>query len=344
MTNLILCGGAGTRLWPLSRNSRPKQFYPLFGGKSIFQETVERNLKVADRFWVASNQVQMDLAREQLAECGNPPADFLIEPVGRNTAPAIALACLALPPEEVVFVTPSDHRMNKLDDYWRAVTRAKTLAGEGFLVTFGILPTYPETGFGYIEADQEVVTSFREKPDAKTAQAYVESGRYLWNSGMFVFQAGTFLTELGRHSPEVLARSKEAFAVSQTAQGILPSFEAMNAIPSISIDYAVMEKSDKVRVVTCDPGWSDLGSFDALAEEVEAGSAGNAVLGAGAPVFVDAARNLVVGSGRKVALVDVEDLLVIDTPDALLIVRKGSSQKVKDVVAELKKNDQGLLD
>lgn len=344
MTNLILCGGAGTRLWPLSRNSRPKQFYPLFGGKSIFQETVERNRVVSDNFWVAANLVQMELARDQLVACGNPPAQFLIEPVGRNTAPAIALVCLALPADEVVFVTPSDHRMNRQEDYWRAVDRAKALAEQGFLVTFGIQPTFPETGFGYIEAEGESVKSFREKPDATTAQAYVASGKYLWNSGMFVFRAGTYLEELGRHSPELLVAAQCALATAKTSHGIEPSLAEMNAIPAISIDYAVMEKSTRVKVVACNPGWSDLGSFDALAEEVPIGSAGNAVLGSQTPIFVDAKGNLVVAGNRKVALVDVEGLMVIDTPDALLIVKKGSSQKVKDVVTELKKEGSRLLE
>jgi mannose-1-phosphate guanylyltransferase len=343
MTNLILCGGAGTRLWPLSRNSRPKQFYPLFGGKSIFQETVERNRMVADRFWVAANLVQMEHARDQLIFSGNPSAQFLVEPVGRNTAPAIALVCLALPPDEVVFVTPSDHRMNRQEDYWRAVGRAKTLAEQGYLVTFGITPTFPETGFGYIETDGEDVKSFREKPDAAIAQAYVDSGRYLWNSGMFVFRAGTYVEELEKHCHEVLEASLRALAAGKTAVGIEPSLADMNAIPSISIDYAVMEKSDRVKVVACDPGWSDLGSFDALAEEVVPGTEGNAVLGASSPIFVDSRENLVVGGMRKIALVDVEGLMVVDTPDALLIVKRGSSQKVKEVVTELKVFDPDLL-
>lgn len=337
MTNLILCGGAGTRLWPVSRQSRPKQFYPLFGGKSLFQETIERNRVVADRFFVASNSVQMPLAREQLVATGNPSTQFLVEPVGRNTAPAIALACLALPEDEVVFVTPSDHRMTRLDAYWQAVRRAQTLAEEGFLVTFGIQATYPETGFGYIEADGEVVKSFREKPDLATAQGYLASGRYLWNSGMFVFRAGVFLSELGRHSPEVLA-------ACQAVRSTQPTLDQMQAIPSISVDYAVMEKSAVVRVVPVDPGWSDLGSFDALADEVTPDPQGNRVLGEGEPIFVDAQSNLVLGRGRKVALVGVENLLVVDTPDALLIVRRGASQKVKDVVEVLKKTARPLLD
>lgn len=337
MTNLILCGGAGTRLWPLSRQSLPKQFYPLFGGKSIFQETIERNRVVADRFFIASNTVQMKLAKQQLIASGNPPASFLVEPIGRNTAPAIALACLNLPGDETVFVTPSDHRMGRLEDYWQAVGRAKTLAEQGFLVTFGIKAAFAETGFGYIEADGEVVRAFREKPDAATAQAYVDSGRYWWNSGMFVFQAGVFLKELAQHSPEVLDACRRI-------QGLEPSLDQMKAVPSISIDYAVMEKSKNVRMVPVDPGWSDLGSFDALADEVPPLTEGNAVLGTSVPVIVGAKNNLVVGSGRQIALVDVEDLIVIDTPDALLIVKKGSSQKVKNVVEELKVKNGGLLD
>jgi len=337
MTNLILCGGVGSRLWPLSRESQPKQFYPLFGGKSIFQETILRNREVADRFFVASNALQMELAKKQLKATGDPEADFLVEPVGRNTAPAIALACLRLPKDEIVFVTPSDHRMTKLADYLRAVERAKVLAQEGFLVTFGITPTFPETGFGYIEAEGEVVRSFREKPDLETAQRYLESGRHFWNSGMFVFQAGIFLDELERYCPEVLSACRKV----GTGQ---PSLDQMQAIPSISIDYAVMEKSQRVRVVSCDPGWSDLGSFDALSDEVGQPQEGNGVLGAQSPLFFGSKNNLVVGGKRKIAMIDVEDLIVIDTPDALLLVKKGSSQKVKDVVAELKKNGSALLE
>jgi len=337
MTNLILCGGAGTRLWPLSRNRMPKQFYPLFEGKTIFEETVARNRLVAERYFVASNAVQMELARDQLARSGVEEFGCLVEPVGRNTAPAIALVCLALPADELVFVTPSDHRITKAGEYARAVNRAKELAEAGNLVTFGITPSYPETGFGYIEADGERVTSFREKPDVKTAEGYLSTGKYLWNSGMFVFRAGVFLAELGRHSPEVLAACRRV-------GGVNPTLDQMKAIPSISIDYAVIEKSDKVKVVAFDPGWSDLGSFDALFEEVTDRPTGNAVLGAVDPVFVDAKNNLVVGGKRKIALAGVDDLIVIDTPDALMIVKRGSSQMVKDIVTELKKSGSGLLD
>jgi mannose-1-phosphate guanylyltransferase len=279
----------------------------------------------------------MDLAREQLARAGVAEFGALVEPVARNTAPAIALVCLALDPEELVFITPSDHLMTREGAYREAVARARVLAEAGALVTFGIEPTYAETGFGYIEADGNNVVSFREKPDAETAGRYLASGRFLWNSGMFLFKAGTFLAELQNHAPELLATCR-------AAGGTTPTREAMQAIPSVSIDYAVMEKSKIVKVVPCDPGWSDLGSFDALFDELAKTQEGNLHLGGQPPVCVDAQNNMVVGSGRTVALVDVQDLMVIDTVDALLIVHRGSSQKVKDVVTQLKKDAPGLLE
>jgi len=331
VTNLILCGGSGTRLWPLSRPEMPKQFYPLFSGRSLFEMTVDRNKDLADHFYVASNLLQMGLATEQMAKCGVADFGSLVEPVGRNTAPAIALACLALvaagKAEELVLVTPSDHLMTKPADYERAVKRAGELAAQGYLVTFGINPTSPDTGFGYIEAKGENLVSFREKPDLATAKAYLESGRYFWNSGMFVFRAGVFLAELQKHSPEVYRACRAATTVTH---------EAMMAIPSISIDYAVMEKTTLGKVVACDPGWSDLGSFDALYEDTEPRKDGNRVLSSLPPVFVEARNNLVVGSGRQIALIDVEGLIVVDTADALLITKRGSTQKVKHVVSLLK--------
>ncbi len=331
MTNLILCGGSGTRLWPLSRPEMPKQFYPLFSGRSLFEMTVDRNKALADHFYVASNQLQMGLATAQMANCGVTEFGSLVEPVGRNTAPAIALACMALvaadKTDELILITPSDHLMTKPADYERAVKRAGELAAQGYLVTFGIAPTYAETGFGYIEARGEDVVSFREKPDQATAEGYLRSGKHFWNSGMFVFRAGVFLAELKKHSPEVYHTCAAVSSVTR---------EAMLAIPAISIDYAVMEKTALAKVVACDPGWSDLGSFDALFDEVTPRTDGNRVLGAGAPVFVGSSGNLVVTSGRQVALVGVSDLLVVDTPDATLIVKKGASQSVKDVVALLK--------
>lgn len=360
MTTIILCGGIGSRLWPLSRKHMPKQFSRQLHGASLFEATVERNRADSTAFLVASNADQSFLAAGQLHDAGITGYRMLVEPVGRNTAPAIALACLMLPPEELVLVTPSDHVVRDIASYRMVLTEAKALAAGGSLVTFGIKPEWPETGYGYIEVQGNKVRSFKEKPDAALAGRYVESGLYYWNSGMFCFKAGTFLAELARHAPAVAAAARTAYdhavaaAVksggSRSPQRIEPTLEDMSAIPSISIDYAVMEKSTNVLCVTCptDLGWSDLGSHDALFQMLsDEGEAlpdengalrgelhGNVVAAAVEPVLVEANGNMVV-SQRQVALVDVQDLLVLDTPDALLIGKKGSSQKVKSVVEAL---------
>jgi mannose-1-phosphate guanylyltransferase len=344
MINLILCGGVGSRLWPVSRKLMPKQFFPLFGNKSLFELTVKRNQAVADRFMVASNKEQSFLAFEQLAGMGFRLEEGLIEPVGRNTAPAIALVCFNLEPEELVLVTPSDHLVTKEESYSKAIARAKALAEDGKLVTFGIHPDFPETGFGYIEAQGETVLSFREKPNYKTAQEYIKSGNYFWNSGMFLFKAATFLEELKVHAPEVYATSRKAFDGATNQSPLEIKEEDMLNIPPISIDYAVMEHSKKVAVVPCEIGWSDLGSFDSVYDQTYNPEKENAILGSDEPILINSRKNLIMGHGRKIALVDVDNLLVVDSPDALLVAQRGSSQKVKEVVAELKEKHSDLLD
>jgi mannose-1-phosphate guanylyltransferase len=346
MINLILCGGSGTRLWPLSRTLLPKQFVRLFDGQSLFQQTVRRNEAVSSRFLMVSNAEQFFLAVDQFSEVATAPPSFLLEPVGRNTAPAIALACLMLDAEDLVLVTPSDHLIKDEAAYVQAVAHAKTLAQKGALVTFGIAPTYAETGFGYLEAQGNDVLSFREKPDLGTAESYLAQGNYYWNSGMFCFKAGVLLAELEAHAPEIHAACLAAHqAVADAGAGackISIPREAMLAIPSESIDYAVMEKSTRVKVVPCAMGWSDMGSFDALYNEGRDPAQANTVVHHGesgqtqAPLCLDAHDNLIVTGKRRIALVDVADLLVVDTADALLISRKGSSQKIKEVVAQLK--------
>ena len=211
LTTIILCGGAGTRLWPLSRKAMPKQFAELLPGGSLFQGAARRALALGSRVTVAANEGQSSIAAEQLASLGVTEYGSMVEPVGRNTAPAIALACMALEPGEVVLVAPSDHLIRGLPEYLAAATRGTELARQGRIVTFGITPSYAETGYGYIEADGEDVRSFKEKPDAETAARYVASGRYYWNSGMFCFAAGTFLSELERHAPEVYAACRAAY-------------------------------------------------------------------------------------------------------------------------------------
>ncbi len=351
MTNIILCGGSGTRLWPLSRTLMPKQFVKLFEGESLFQKTVRRNQKVCEDQFIVSNAEQYFLAIDQIEALSlyNTTDKYLLEPVGRNTAPAIALACLALSPDTVVLVTPSDHLVRDEASYEAALSRAQALALCDQLVTFGITPKYPETGFGYIEAAGEDVLAFHEKPDAETAQRYLEAGNYYWNSGMFCFKAGLFLEELKMHSPKIYGACVSAYESANHDGMIRISHEAMAAIPEDSIDYAVMEKSTKVKVVPADIGWSDLGSFDALYDELQKDESGNALLqigdsaiqGDNTPIAENARENLIV-SEKLVAAVDVDDLLIVDTADALLVTKKGSSQKVKSVVKALKARNSEL--
>lgn len=210
MVNLILCGGSGTRLWPISRTLMPKQFARLFNGTSLFQKTVEKNSKLCSSQFIVSNADQYFLAKDQIGASYLKATKFLLEPIGRNTAPAIALACLNLDPNAIVLVTPSDHVIKNTDAYMKVLERARTLASEGFLVTFGIKPTSPETGYGYIESKGEDVIRFVEKPNAEQAQKYLEAGNFLWNSGIFCFKASTFLDELQKYSPDILKASKAA--------------------------------------------------------------------------------------------------------------------------------------
>lgn len=325
MTNIILCGGSGTRLWPISRTLMPKQFVKLFNNQSLFQLTVERNNAVCSSQMIISNTEQYFLALDQLEEMAKTQSRYILEPIGRNTAPAIALACMALAPETIVLVTPSDHLIQNQKAYESVVKRAETLALDNYLVTFGITPTFPETGFGYIEADGEEVKAFHEKPDLKTAQSYLDAGNYYWNSGMFCFKAGVFLRELEKYAPSIYQSSLRAFDNSAKSDMIRIKHEDMVAIPEVSIDYAVMEKSSRVKVIPSNIDWSDVGSFDALSKELPNDADNNFIL-----------------ANKPVSLIDVTDLIIVDTDDALLISQKGSSQKVKEIVAAHKKNNPDL--
>jgi len=319
MTNIILCGGSGTRLWPLSRQLMPKQFLKLFDEKSLFQLTVERNQVVCESQFIVSNVEQYFLALDQMKQLEVQNTQYLLEPVGRNTAPAIALACLALDEEEIVLVTPSDHLIKDGSAYAEVLAEAKDLAMQDYLVTFGITPTFAETGFGYIESEGTTVKAFHEKPDIATAQSYVDAGNYYWNSGMFCFKAGVFLSELKKYSPQIYTQSLYAYSQANKEEMIRIGHQDMEAIPEDSIDYAVMEKSTIVKVVASDIGWSDVGSFDALAEELPNDKNNNLVL-----------------SDKHVELLGIKDSIVIDTRDALLIAKKGDTQGVKEIVQRLK--------
>jgi mannose-1-phosphate guanylyltransferase len=340
MTNIILCGGSGTRLWPISRTLMPKQFVKFFNDRSLFQLTVERNNSLCSDRFIVSNTEQYFLALDQLAELQQTAQKYLLEPIGRNTAPAIALACMELSPDEIVLVTPSDHLIKNQSAYNEVVARAYELAEQDYLVTFGITPSFAETGFGYIEAAGEEVLNFKEKPDAKTAEEYLKAGNYYWNSGMFCFKAGVFLDELQKYSPKIYDTCVTALKNAGTNGMTRIKHEDMLTIPEDSIDYAVMEKSDRVKVVQSDISWSDVGSFDALYEELPKDANGNTACDK--HISIDSKNNLLLCDGRKIVTVDVEDLIIVDTGDALLVSKKGSSQKIKNVVAELKKRNTEL--
>lgn len=340
MTNIILCGGSGTRLWPISRTLMPKQFVKLFkdegADRSLFQLTVQRNSKICDMQFIVSNTEQYFLSVDQLEELGKTNNKYLLEPVGRNTAPAIALACLELDNNEIVLVTPSDHLIKDENAYSKVLKKAKKLALEENLVTFGITPTFAETGFGYIEAKEYDVRAFHEKPNKETAESYLEAGNYYWNSGMFLFKAGVFLEELKKYDPKLYENALAAFNNAPKEENLIRiKHDDMLNIPEDSIDYAVMEKSQKVKVVPSNIEWSDVGSFDSLYEEMPQDTNGNTTNDK--HISIDSKNNLIYGKDRAIATVDVEDLLIVDTGDALLVSKKGSSQKVKQAVAEIKK-------
>ncbi|MGJ0344492.1 mannose-1-phosphate guanylyltransferase/mannose-6-phosphate isomerase [Aliarcobacter cryaerophilus] len=342
MTNIILCGGSGTRLWPISRTLMPKQFVKLFDDKSLFQLTVERNSKLCKSSFIVSNSEQYFLALDQLEELNIENNRYLLEPIGRNTAPAIALACMQLDFDEIVLVTPSDHLIKNEIEYEKVLKKAKEFASENKLVTFGITPTFAETGFGYIETVNEFdVKAFHEKPDFTTATSYLKDGNYYWNSGMFCFKAGVFLDELKIHSPNIYETSKIAFENATNTNNLIRiKHEDMANIPEDSIDYAVMEKSNIVKVIPSNISWSDVGSFDSLYEELPKDKNNNTINEN--HIAIDSKNNLVYGVERKIATVDIEDLIIIDSGDALLISKKGSSQKVKKVVEKLKESNSQL--
>jgi mannose-1-phosphate guanylyltransferase len=369
MTNLILCGGAGTRLWPVSTKARPKQFCNLLGGQTLFERTVTRNAPLSRKILVVTNVSHYELARTQLESALSqktrkateprsnqsfissiPSAEFILEPVGRNTAPAIALACLALDPEEIVLVTPSDHTIEDEGSYREAVFRAAEAAADGRLVTFGLKPEYPETGYGYIEidmADYEGETrgywraaSFREKPDKATAETYIAEGRFFWNSGMFCFKAGVLLDELRRSAPDIYESTAATYLSADRSPRdiysvISPDELAMKSIRADSIDFAVMEKSDRVAVIPCSIEWNDLGSWDAIYEARAKDKDGSSI--PADTISLDSRNNLVLSGKRPIALVEVDDIIVIDTDEGLLVMKRGEGQRVKEVVDLLKR-------
>jgi len=348
---VILAGGAGTRFWPLSRRRQPKQLMSVFGGKSMLQRTVERILPLQPRrILVVTNVLQAVETARQLEYLQDRPIDVIAEPEGRNTAPAIGLAAALIArhdPAAMMVVLPADHYIRDEEEFRTVLLRAQAAARQGALMMLGIRPDRPETGYGYIEAGKNMradgtypVTRFAEKPPLAKALEFLAAGNFFWNSGMFVWQAGSILAEMEKHMPELhtglmqLDYSGEALVPA----GLLPQVAALyRGIKSQSIDYGVMEKAKNVGVIPGEFGWSDVGSWRAISEVIAPDEAGNVLIEAGNPVLIDSRGCLVHGGGKLVALIGAEDLIVINTGDALLVCAKERSQEVKQVVEELER-------
>ena len=353
LTPLILSGGSGTRLWPLSRELYPKQLLPLVGDKTMLQETAARVSGLPDLAApiVVCNESHRFMVAEQMRQYGTSPQAIILEPVGRNTAPAVAVAALVAldrarkskggdDSDPILLVLPADHVIRDVEAFQSAVIVGRTAAEAGKLVTFGVVPDRAETGYGYIrrakgDGPSYAVQQFVEKPDAETAKTYVESGEYYWNSGMFMFRARVYLAELKRHAPAMLSACEDAVAAATRDLDFtrLPA-EEFGACPSDSIDYAVMEKTDSAVVVPLDAGWSDVGSWSALQDALPRDGKGNVTTGD--VLAEDSSGCYLHSTSRLIGTVGLKDHVVVETKDAVLVAPRDRVQDVKALVAQLK--------
>ena len=340
---VILSGGSGTRLWPMSRPEMPKQLLALTSDETMLQLTAQRTN--TDGFAapiVVAGQRHADLVESQLTQAGTPPQALILEPVARNTAPAIALAALVAQPEDVLLVMPSDHVIENIEAFHSAIRAALPMVSQGWLATFGISADTPETGYGWIQVGREIapgvhqVARFVEKPQLERAEAMLARGDYAWNGGIFLFRADRYLEELGRHAPEMLAAAEEAVRTAKhDGKRICPDEASFAACPSDSIDYPVMERADRVAVVPVAMGWNDVGSWDALHAISELDGFGNAHRGE--VLAIDTMNCLIRTDGVRIAAVGVQDLIVVASGEDILILPRGRSQDVKKLIEAMKR-------